>query len=257
MPDALHDTTSKRRRKANRLKGYGQGILARLEACPGSIYHVSFELKDCTNFYWDAPSRAKAQSQELLGDSPRYVFSALSRQRKAHVHVMVVLSPEAAAELGRQKVWHRRVEGLSHLERLAQYFSKPRDERACRPDAQDVITYDQQELAQQALDACEDLLAARCMGRLPRGTFTAHLPLLKADKTLEPRPENQVEAGSSAPLVSPAVLTSPQSLKTSEEGCSLSSATFEPKRSYSHSPSRARGPPTLGGSCCPTPQPLP
>ncbi|GHG01370.1 hypothetical protein GCM10017783_12030 [Deinococcus piscis] len=257
MPDALHDTTSKRRRKATQLKGYGQGILARLTACPGSVYHVSFELKDCTDFYWDAPVRAKAQCQELLGDSPRYVFCALSRQGKAHVHVMVVLSPEEAEELRRRKVWHRQIEGLGDLERLAQYFSKPRDERACRPDTQDVMTYDQQELAQQALDACEDLLAARRIGRLPRGTFTAHLPLLKADKTLEPSPENQTEAGSSAPVVSPAVLANPQSLKASQEGCSLSSATFEPKRSYAHSPSRARGPPTLGGSCCPTPQPLP
>ena len=103
-----------------------------------------------------------------------------------HVHVIAALSPEATAELQRQRIWCEQVEDTEGLERLVRYLSKPRDEWASLPDLNAIRRYNQQDLEQQELDACEALMAARRRGRLPRGSFTAHLPRLKADKSLPP-----------------------------------------------------------------------
>ncbi|ADY26628.1 hypothetical protein Deipr_1489 [Deinococcus proteolyticus MRP] len=204
-PDPLYDTTSKRRRRATRLWGDGQGVSARLFLLPGKLHHLIVDIEGCDDFYWDGPRLAQQQLQAILGNAPRYVTVARSRKGKVHAHVVVALGLEDPKQLRKAGCWLTPVKGARGLERLMAYLSKPRDERACRPDKSDVLNYSAEELEQQRLDACELLLAARAKGRLPRGSFTTHLPRLKPDLPTPLPATDGTSSPSSLPTVIPAL----------------------------------------------------
>lgn len=263
-PDPLYDTTSKRRRRAKRLWGDGQGISARLFLLPGKLHHLIVGIEGCDDFYRDGPRLAQQQLQAILGNAPRYVTVARSRKDKVHAHVVVALGLEDPKQLRKAGCWLTPVKGARGLERLMAYLSKPRDERACRPDKNDVLNYSAEELEQQRLDACELLLAARAKGRLPRGSFTTHLPRLKPDL---PSPSPESVGTSSSALLS----TAPFTLLAQSKGSSatayinvtpLAPARPEPIKAVLQltilpREALARAPPRAGRARCPLTQPLP
>lgn len=187
LPDAVTDTTAKRRRKAKRLLGDGEGIFSRLWLVPDTLlYHLVVPLPRGLDFYLDAPALAHIELAQLLGTVPRYVRVALGRAQHRHIHVLVALHPYATLPShGTYGSLHwELVQDADHLEQLADYFSRPNDERAGRPHPRDLARYTRSQLDRQRLDASELYLQARHhhTGRqLPRRSWSSHLPRLRPD----------------------------------------------------------------------------
>lgn len=187
LPDAVTDTTAKRRRKAKRLLGDGEGIFSRLWAVPNTqLHHLVVPLPRDLNFYLDAASVARTELTRLLGVAPRYVRAALGRAQHRHIHVLVALQPYATLPRhGTYGALHwELVQDAGHLEQLAEYFSRPSDERASRPHPRDLTRYTKDQLVRQRLDASETYLQARHDHggrRLPSLSWTSHLHRLLPD----------------------------------------------------------------------------
>jgi hypothetical protein len=186
LPDAVTDTTAKRRRGAARLLGDGEGIIPRLLAQPhGQLHHAVVFLPIGIDFYRDAPGLGRAAVRQLFGNAPLYAKVALSRSCKPHVHVLVVLPAgfQLPCTGSNQSPYLKKVRDESHVRRLALYFSRPHDERACRYRPDNLRRYAKGELELQPLDASELYLTARqgaatrCQ-RLPRRSWTSMLPYL-------------------------------------------------------------------------------
>lgn len=192
LPDAVVDTTAKRRRKARGLFGDGAGILCRLLACEGrSLFHAVVVLPEACQLYWDAPALVRQELAELFGDAPYYVKLALSRTGRAHAHVVVALTKSKHSHLPVRGTWGELycepVQSDQHLQVLASYLGRPNLEGACRPKQIEWGRYSQGELQRQQQDAAEFYLAARVEARsrglkqLPRLAWSKNLPFLKPD----------------------------------------------------------------------------
>lgn len=182
LPDAVTDTTAKRKRGARRLLGDGEGILCRLWALGGQLVHLVVPLPRQIDFYWEAPALARLELQRLLDAAPRYCKVALSRSARPHVHVLAVIpegsTPPVRGTYG--EVYAVPINTAEQLERLAGYFSRPNDERACRPQPKHLGRFTADELRTQQLDAAELYLSSlRWDGRPERRSWTTHLPRLK------------------------------------------------------------------------------
>ena len=190
LPDAVTDTTTKRRRGARRLFGDGEGVICRLLVIPDrQLYHAVVALPPDVDFYFGAPTLARAELERLFGPAPRYVKVARGRTGIHHAHILVML-PEAldlpsAGHYG--PLYLNRVQDDRHLQNLAEYFSRPSDERACRGKPVDLARYSLKELQEQRLDASELYLTARRAahgqgGRLPRRSWTSNLPTINSPR---------------------------------------------------------------------------
>ena len=190
LPDAMTDTTAKRRRGARRLFGDGEGVICRLLVIPDrQLHHAVVALPPDADFYLGAPALAKAELEWLFGPAPRYVKVARGRTGVHHAHVLVML-PEplnlpSAGHYG--SLYLNKVQDDRHLQNLAEYFSRPSDERACRSKPEDLPRYSLKELQEQRLDASELYLAARRAAqgqgeRLPRRSWTSNLPTINSPR---------------------------------------------------------------------------
>lgn len=184
LPDAVTDTTAKRRRGARRLFGDGEGVLCRLLVTPHSqLYHAVVALPPDADFYFDVPALARIELERLFGDAPRYVRVARGRAAVQHGHGLVMLPDSFASPSAGQygPLYLKKVQDDQHLQNLAEYFSRPSDERACRSKPEDLARYSREELQDQKLDASEFYLTARRAARgkrLPRRSWTSNLPRL-------------------------------------------------------------------------------
>lgn len=189
VPDALLDSSARRRRRASTLFGDGRGILARLWAAGGGqLVHAVVPLPQGLNLYFEAPQVAREELARVFGQVPRYVRVCLGRT--GHVHVHALLNAVSLSDLTRQGSWGRvhliPVRDDRHLRCLAEYFARPYDERAARPSSHDRQRYSRAELEAQLLEASEVYLHARrhrTTRNLPRLSWTSHLPLLRAART--------------------------------------------------------------------------
>lgn len=192
LPDAVVDTTAKRRRKARGLFGDGTGILCRLLACKGrSLFHAVVALPEACHLYWEAPALVRQELVELFGDAPHYVKLALSRTGRVHAHVVVALTESERLCLPARGTWGELycepVQSDQHLQALASYLGRPNLEGACRPKQTEWGRYSQAQLRRQQQDAAEFYLAARAEARsrgleqLPRLVWSKNLPFLKPD----------------------------------------------------------------------------
>lgn len=189
LPDAVTDTTAKRRRKAQQLLGNGEGIICRLLACHGrQLYHLVLALPENCHLYWDAPQLAREALEQLLGTAPHYAKVCLSRSGKPHVHVLAALNAtELPAVEKAVNLYCTVIQNDQHLYNLAQYFGRPSLEAACRPKPEHWIRFDAYELELQLLGAAEFYLTCRAEAHqrglpcLPRLAWSKHLPRLKPD----------------------------------------------------------------------------
>ncbi len=187
LPDAVTDTTAKRQRGAKRLFGDGQGIISRLLAYSvGQLCHLVIPLQAGIDFYRDAPAIARKEMEQLLGQTPRYAKVSLSRSIQPHIHVLAMMPDldnfDVQGSYG--KVYCNLVETDDHLRNVARYFSRPSDERGCRPKPMDCRRYTPAQLVEQKFDASELYLQARnaAQGKpLSRLSWTTNLPRLKPD----------------------------------------------------------------------------
>ena len=190
LPDAVTDTTAKRRRGARRLFGDGEGVICRLLVIPDrQLYHAVVALPPDVDFYFGAPALARAELERLFGLAPRYIRVARGRTGVHHAHVLVML-PEAldlpsAGHYGPLNL--NKVRDDRHLQNLAEYFSRPSDERACRSKRKDLARYSLKELQEQRLDASELYFTARRAAhgqgeRLPRRSWTSNLPTINSPR---------------------------------------------------------------------------
>ena len=207
LPDPVTDTTAKRRRGARRLFGDGEGVICRLLVTPDChMYHAVVALPDDIDFYLGAPALARTELEFLFGSAPRYIKVALGRAGRHHVHVLVMLpEPHGLPAAGRYgPLFLCRVKDDRHLRSLAEYFSRPSDERACRSKSGHPPRYSQEELREQLLDASELYLTARRAAqgeRLPRRSWTSNLPKLNPPHRVEsgaPRRPSPWRSGASA-----------------------------------------------------------
>lgn len=172
LPDAVTDTTAKRRRGAQRLIDFGSGVFPRLWTLSGrQLWHVVIPLPQMPDFYGCVRELGQAEMRRLFFQQPALVRAARGRSGHPHLHVAVALPagdvPLALGTYGR--IHATAIETTKQLWTLAEYFSRPADERAARPNRKDVLRYSRAALRQQRLDAAEDYLLARLRhGRLPR-----------------------------------------------------------------------------------------
>lgn len=188
LPDAVTDTTRKRQRGARRLFGHGAGIICRLLACSSEgVTHAVLLLPDDYDFYTEAPEVARQLVRDLLQDRPYYAKLALSRELKPHLHILTVQDDWIDQLCRQQVIYGSPVKSDQHLQAVAEYFSRPSDERACRPRPKEFARYEREDLALQVVDASELYLRARAQavgGHLPRRSWTGNLPFLKATTEL-------------------------------------------------------------------------
>ncbi|WP_189074486.1 hypothetical protein [Deinococcus sedimenti] len=182
----MTDTTAKRRAKARRLIGDGMGIVARLVACPGRLYHLVYVFEEGVELYTEGGELARHHLQALIPDLPQYVRVCLSRAEALHVHILASIPDAECLSRLRQMGFHCRAVNLRgpHLARLLEYLSRPYDERASRPDRRAALRYSATELLDQRFAAAEAYLQARRAAqgqRLPRLSWTRNLPLLRAE----------------------------------------------------------------------------
>lgn len=185
LPDAVTDTTAKRRAKARRLIGDGMGIVARLVACPGRLYHLVYVFEEGVELYTEGGELARHYLQTLIPDLPQYVCICRSRAGALHVHILASIPDAECVSRLRQVGFYCRAVDLNgpHLARLLEYLSRPHDERASRPDRRAALRYSATELLDQRFAAAETYLLARRAAegrRLPRLRWTRNLPLLRA-----------------------------------------------------------------------------
>lgn len=180
LPDAVTDTTAKRRRKADLLLGDGCGVLLRLWTLSGyELWHVVIRLPDSLEFYAEAPALGRAELRALFPDAPALARAAYAHRRRSHLHALVAIKegerPPSHGAFGR--LFARRVEDADHLRKLALYFSRPADERAARPDRAASLRHTREELEMQRLDAAEMYLEARTrLGRIPHTRWRQNIP---------------------------------------------------------------------------------
>lgn len=181
LPDPVTDTSAKRRREGLRRL---LGPILRL--CHTQHDHLAHVVVTTTwtnaDFYRDAPLLARSLTARIFGHMPYYARLALSRTGTIHIHALVAMPGDARLP-ARGPDWHLHVTAVvddKHLENLARYFSRPSDERACRPDYRDSRIYTVSELQEQRLAASEMYLQAKCShhGRLPRRSWSGNLPCL-------------------------------------------------------------------------------
>lgn len=191
MPDAVTDSTRKRRRGAERLFGAGVGVLCRLLLArkKTELYQLVVHLPEGCHLFWDGPRLARVELERLLDQLPYYAKLAMSRTGRVHVHVLVPFTKEkAAAFMESNSEYCAPVRNDEHLLELARYLSKPRIEGAARPKPCDLARYSREDLEQQALDAAEFYLEAqaeakrRGLKQVPRLAWTHNLPFLKPDR---------------------------------------------------------------------------
>lgn len=180
LPDAVTDTTARRRRGAARLLDHGAGVLPRLWTLPERVlWHLVIPLPRLPDFYASVSEVGRQEIARLLPQQPALIRAALGRGGMPHLHVLVSLAanagPPTRGTYGRIKA--EAVNTAVYLENLALYFSRPADERAARPRRQETLRYSPGELARQRLDAAEAYLQARLRhGRLPRLRWQQHIP---------------------------------------------------------------------------------
>lgn len=187
LPDPVTDTSAKRRREGLRRL---LGPILRL--CHTQHDHLAHVVVTTTwtnaDFYRDAPLLARSLTARIFGHMPYYARLALSRTGTIHIHALVAMPGDARLP-ARGPDWHLHVTAVvddKHLENLARYFSRPSDERACRPDYRDSRIYTVSELQEQRLAASEMYLQAKGAqyGRLPRRSWTGNLPYLPCMKQI-------------------------------------------------------------------------
>lgn len=180
LPDAVTDTTAKRKRKAAVLLGDGCGVLIWLWLLDGyELWHVVARLPRSLDFYGEAPAVGRAELRALFPDAPALALVAYGRRRRSHLHALVAVKQGTVlpkrGTFGR--LFARRVKDAKHLENLALYFSRPADERAARPDRQAFLRYTREELRTQRLDASDMYLEAKSrLGRLPHTRWRQNIP---------------------------------------------------------------------------------
>ena len=209
LPDPVTDTTAKRRRGAKRLFGDGEGVICRLLVTPDRhMYHAVVVLPGDIDLYLDSSTLARAELELLFGPAPRYVKVARGRAGRHHVHALVMLPerhglPPAGSH---GPLYLRRVKDDRHLRSLAEYFSRPSDERACRSKPGHPPRYSLEELREQLLDAAELYLTARRAAqgqRLPRRSWTSNLPKLNSPRRIESGAPRRLSSWCSGTSASP------------------------------------------------------
>lgn len=183
LPDAVTDTSAKRRAGARRLKGEGCGIIARLQACPGRIYHVVRHLGEQGNLYLDGRKLALAALDRLPPGLPLYWKVCASILQRLHLHMlMAVPDPGLLKVLARLGFHCFPIRDDAHLENVLEYFSRPNDEASARPNLKGLVRHGNN-VWEARFAAAERYLEARERhGRrpLPRLSGTRNLPFLKA-----------------------------------------------------------------------------
>ena len=158
LPDAVTDTTAKRRRGARRLIDLGSGVFLRLWTLSGrQLWHLVIPMPQMPDFYGCARDIGRAEMQRLFPQQPALVRAARGRSGHPHLHVAVALPagdrPLVVGTYGR--IHATAIETTKQLWNLAEYFSRPADERAARPNRQDVLRYSRAALRQHRLNAAE------------------------------------------------------------------------------------------------------
>ena len=247
LPDAVKDTTNRRRRRAAILLGDGCGPFSRLYSLKGGrLYHLVMKYHVEWDFYVDASSQIKLSLERLLGTAPRYVFAARSKAGVIHAHVLVHLKavPDDWVTTPEETLYIVPVNDDAHFTNLAEYFSRPHDERAERVNPEDLKLYTPDQLWFMRLDAAEDYLAARerhIGQRLPALSWPSYIPELRPDSP-DPTIAQRVILKR---LASRLVNVSPAAQQTS-----LTRSVARPSPPAPTSPQalpRARAPPTSAG----------
>lgn len=121
------------------------GIWERLWAIGADcIYHVTVNTNWQGNLYLTCPGRARRLLRALFKSNPYTYTVARSPQGMVHIHVTAVLeSPPTSGYLSQYDVtlFVKKVTSIEHLWNLAEYFSRPHDERAARPKRWDKSNY--------------------------------------------------------------------------------------------------------------------
>lgn len=185
LPDAVTDTTAKRRAGARKLKGDGRGVAARLLACPGQLYHVVYPLWETGNLYLNGRDLALAALDRLPPGLPQYWKLCASVRQRLHLHLLVAILDPAVLEV---------LTGLgcnctpllddAHLENMLEYFSRPNDEASARPNRKGFLRYGNDQWEARFAAAERYLEAREVHGRrpLPRLSGTRNLPRLKPER---------------------------------------------------------------------------
>lgn len=185
LPDAVTDTTAKRRARARRLKGNGHGVAARLLACPGQLYHVVYHLQEPGNLYLDGRDLALAALDRLPPGLPLYWKLCASVRQHLHLHLLVaILDPALLEVLAGLGFYCIPIRDDAHLESLLEYFSRPNDEASARPNRKGFLRYGNDQWEARFAAAERYLEAREVHGRrpLPRLSGTRNLPFLKPER---------------------------------------------------------------------------
>lgn len=248
LPDAVTDTTAKRRRKAAVLLGDGCGVLPRLWTLVGhELWHVVISLPDSLDFYSQAPALARAELRALFPDAPGLARAAYSRRSRSHLHALLAIKKgeQLPSHGAFGRLFTRRIEDADHLEKLALYFSRPADERAARPNRAASLRHTREELETQRLDAAEMYLEARArLGRLPRTLWPQNIPrnLWEAPQNV-PRRKPELPSPRVPHLNRLPLWLTLQRAPQPRPGLRL----FLPRAKHLPVPPRARGPPSESG----------
>lgn len=188
LPDPLCDTERRRLVKTNKRKGYGVALLSRLLSATDALQHVTVPLwhGPASELYDHAANhRARKVAAAVVGNAA--AWSKLERSRDGYLHLHLMASADAPLLLPPGSTRGH----VYDAEGLMRYLSKPSDARACRVPVKDertgktITTLAPDPIG--LLDAVNDYLQARWNAggrRLPRTSWTLHLPLMRADPTL-------------------------------------------------------------------------
>lgn len=181
LPDALRDSQRIRATDANRRKGYGLGLLARiLSACDHELQEIFVPLwhGPATDLYDHAANaRARKVAAAVVGNNPAWCKLERRHDGMLHLHILT-----------RADAWPLLPSGATRrpvydAEGLVRYLSKPADARACLVRRKDPVTG--QTLTSEApdsaglLDAYQDYMQARALAggrRFPRLSWSHQLP---------------------------------------------------------------------------------
>ena len=198
LPDALVDTTRRRKLTAGRRLGGGLGLLPRLlvaadHALAWSVVPLGW-VPGLDLYSQATAAQARQVARAVLGKTPAWV--TLERGKEGGLHLNI-LHPAAARLAWPPKTWRRVLPSGDALKVLT-YLSKPADARACS-SRHPVTGYRSRPTPADLAEALVDYTTARQAAheggrRLPMLAWTVNLPRLRPDAPVVPDREDELAA---------------------------------------------------------------